>query len=396
MSRPLVPVATTAAAPVPSSRLPGVGTTIFTVMSQLALEHDAINLAQGFPDFEPPARLRELVGVHASSGHNQYAPMAGALPLREAIARKLARHYRRAASPDTEITVTCGGTEALAVAIQAVVHPGDEVVLLDPAYDSYEPIVHLAGGTTRRVPLARPGFAVDFDRLAGALSPRTRLVIVNTPHNPSGACIPAAELDRLADLLRPTGAFVLADEVYEHIVFDGERHASLNAHPELAARSFVVSSFGKTYHATGWKIGYCVAPPVLTAEFRKVHQYVTFSIASVLQHAIADYMTEHPEWEAELPAFYQERRDRLAGLLRGSRLRWTPARATYFQLVDYSAVADEPDTVFAQRLLREHGVVTIPISPFSAAPPAAERLVRLCFAKGDATLAAAAARLCAI
>jgi methionine aminotransferase len=385
-----------AAAPVPQTRLPAVGTTIFTVMSQLALEHRAINLAQGFPDFEPPARLRELVGVHAWSGHNQYAPMAGAPPLREAIARKLARHYGRQASPDTEITVTCGGTEALAVAIQASVHPGDEVVLFDPAYDSYEPIVHLAGGTTRRVPLARPGFDLDFDRLAAALSPRTRLVVVNTPHNPSGACIPAADLDRLAELLRPTGAFVLADEVYEHMVFDGVRHASLNAHPELAARSFVVSSFGKTYHATGWKVGYCVAPPALTTEFRKVHQYVTFSIASVLQYAIADFMTEHPEWEEELPAFYQQRRERLAGLLRGSRFRWTPARATYFQLLDYGAVSDEPDTAFARTLLREHGVVAIPISPFCAAPPAGERLVRLCFAKEDATLAAAAERLCAI
>jgi methionine aminotransferase len=391
MSRPATPTA-----PVPVSRLPGVGTTIFTVMSQLALEHEAINLAQGFPDFEPPARLRELVGVHVASGRNQYAPMAGAVPLREAIARKLARHYGRRASPDTEITVTCGGTEALSVAIQAVVHPGDEVVLLDPAYDSYEPIVHLAGGTTRRVPLSRPGFAIDFDRLAHALSPRTRLLIVNTPHNPSGACIPAADLDRLAELLRPTGAFVLADEVYEHMVFDGARHASLNSHPELAARGFVVSSFGKTYHATGWKIGYCVAPPALTAEFRKVHQYVTFSIASVLQHAIADYMTEHPEWEDELPEFYRQRRDRLAGLLRDSRFRFAPAPATYFQLVDYSAVSDERDTAFAQTLLREHGVVTIPISPFSASPPPDERLVRLCFAKGDATLAAAAERLCAI
>ncbi len=379
-----------------TSRLPGVGTTIFTVMSQLAAEHRAINLAQGFPDFEPPQRLRDLVAVHAGAKHNQYAPMAGAVPLREAIARKLQRHYARAASPDTEITVACGGTEALSVAIQAVIGPGDEAVLLDPAYDSYEPIVHLAGGRTRRVPLARPGFALDADRLAAALTPRTRLVIVNTPHNPSGACLSPADLDRLADVLRSTRAFLLSDEVYEHMVFDGARHASVNAHPELAARSFVVSSFGKTYHATGWKIGYCVAPPALTAEFRKIHQFVTFAIASVLQYAIADFMTEHPEWEDELAAFYQSRRDRLGALLGGSRLRWTPARATYFQLVDYSAISDRPDTEFAQWLLREHGVVTIPVSPFSAAPPADERLVRLCFAKEDATLVAAAGRLCAI
>jgi methionine transaminase len=375
------------------SRLPGVGTTIFTLMSQLAIEHRAINLAQGFPDFEPPERLRELVAIHASAHHNQYAPMAGAVPLREAIARKLVRRYGRAVSPDSEITVACGGTEALAVSIQAVVRPGDEVILFDPAYDSYEPIVHLAGGTTRRLPLTRPAFGIDFDRLRDALTPRTRLVIVNSPHNPSGACLSAADLDRLAELLRPTDAFVLSDEVYEHMVFDGASHASLNAHPELAARSFVVSSFGKTYHATGWKVGYVVAPPALTAEFRKLHQFVTFAIASVLQYAIADFMTERPEWETELPAFYEERRNRLDSLLRGSRFRWTPAPATYFQLVDYSAIADEPDTVFAQRLLREHGVVTIPVSPFSAAPPAGERLVRLCFAKGDATLEAAAERL---
>jgi methionine aminotransferase len=379
--------------PALQSRLPGVGTTIFTVMSQLAIEHRAINLAQGFPDFEPPERLRELVAVHAAGGHNQYAPMAGALPLREAIAAKLARRYGRTASPDTEITVACGGTEGLAVAIQAVVGPGDEVVLFDPAYDSYEPVVQLAGGRTRRVPLTRPDFGLDFDRLQAVLGPRTRLVILNSPHNPSGACVSRTDLDRLADLLRPTDAFVLADEVYEHMVFDGAAHASLNAHPELAARSFVVSSFGKTYHATGWKIGYVVAPPALTAEFRKVHQFVTFSIASVLQYAIADFMSERPEWEVELPAFYAQRRDRLGALLQGSRLRWQPARATYFQLVDYSAIADEPDTAFAQRLLREHGVVSIPVSPFSAEPPAGERLVRLCFAKGDATLEAAAERL---
>jgi len=296
--------------PTLTSRLPGVGTTIFTVMSQLAIEHRAINLGQGFPDYEPPERLRELVAHHASAHHNQYAPMAGAVPLREAIARKLARHYGRVASPDTEITVTCGGTEALACAIQAVVHPGDEVVLLDPAYDSYEPIVQLCGGVARRVPLARPSFGIDWDALASALNVRTRLVMLNTPHSPSGACLSRDDLDRLAMLLRPTQAFVIADEVYEHMVYDGAAHVSLNAHPELAARTFVVSSFGKTYHATGWKIGYCVAPLPLTAEFRKVHQFVTFAIASVLQYAIADYMTEHPEWEDELPAMSAANRSR--------------------------------------------------------------------------------------
>lgn len=381
------------ATPPLTSRLPKVGTTIFTVMSQLALEHRAVNTGQGFPDFDPPARLRELVAYHVGAHHNQYAPMAGAVPLREAIAAKLARHYGRRASPDAEITVTCGGTEALAISIQALVHPGDEVVLLEPAYDSYEPIVELCGGVSRRVPLARPGFGIDWQRLSEAIGPRTRVVIVNTPHNPSGACLSPADLDRLAERLRPTAAFVIADEVYEHMVYDGVRHASLNGHAELAERSIVVSSFGKTYHATGWKIGYCVAPAVLTAELRKVHQFVTFAIATPLQHAIADFMREHPEWEDQLPAFYQAKRDRLAALLAGSRLGLVPAHSTYFQLVDYSAVSDQPDTEFALDLIRRHGVATIPVSPFCCAPPPGERLVRLCFAKEDATLVAAAERL---
>jgi len=376
-----------------TSRLPTVGTTIFTVMSQLALEHRAVNTGQGFPDFEPPLELRERVAYHLGARHNQYAPMAGVVALREAIAAKVARHYGRRPSPGSEITVTSGGTEALASSIQALVHPGDEVVLLDPAYDSYQPIVELAGGRAVRVPLARPGFGIDWERLADALGARTRLLMVNTPHNPSGACLAVADLDRLAALLRPTGAFVIADEVYEHMVFDGQRHASLNGHAELAERSIVVSSFGKTYHSTGWKVGYTVAPPALTEEVRKVHQFVTFATASVLQYAIADFMTAHPEWEDQLPAFYQQKRDRLVTLLAGSRLSLEPAHATYFQLVDYSAISDKPDTEFALELIRSNGVATIPVSPFCAAPPPRERLVRLCFAKEDATLQAAAERL---
>ena len=384
--------------PVPplQSRLPGVGTTIFTVMSQLAIEHRAVNTGQGFPDFDPPERLRELVAHHVSSHHNQYAPMAGAMPLREAIAAKVARHYQRRASADAEITVTCGGTEALAISILALVRPGDEVVLLEPAYDSYEPIVELCGATARRVPLTRPEFGVDWERLAAAVGPRTRALIVNTPHNPSGACLSRADLDRLAALLRSTAAYVIADEVYEHMVYDGVRHASLNGHLELAERSVVVSSFGKTYHATGWKIGYCVAPAALTAELRKVHQFVTFAIATPLQHAISDFMGEPPEWEDELPSFYQAKRDRLTALLAASRFRLVPARSTYFQLVDYSAISDLPDTEFALDLIRRHGVASIPVSPFCSAPPPAERLVRLCFAKEDATLVAAAERLGAL
>jgi len=373
--------------------MPKVGTTIFTVMSQLAVEYKAVNTGQGFPDFEPPQELCARVTHHLHARHNQYAPMAGVPLLREAIAAKLLRHYGRRASVEAEITVTSGGTDALTTSILALVHPGDEVVLLDPAYDSYEPIVELAGGQARRIPLARPDFSIDWERFAAALGPRTRLVMINSPHNPSGACLSVADLDRLAELLRPTGAFVIADEVYEHMVFDGQRHASVNAHAELAARSVVVSSFGKTYHATGWKVGYTVAPPALTAEVRKVHQFVTFATASVLQYAIADFMVAHPEWEDSLAIFYQAKRDRLVGLLGSTRLDFVPARSTYFQLVDYSAVSDLPDTEFALHLIRQHGVVTIPVSPFCAQPPAGERLVRLCFAKEDATLVAAAERL---
>ncbi len=319
--------------------------------------------------------------------------MAGVVALREAIAAKVGRLYGRAVSPDTEITVTSGGTDALTTSILALIHPGDEAILLDPAYDSYQPVVELGGGRARRVPLARPDFGIDWERLKSALGPRTRLVMLNSPHNPTGACVSAADLDQLAVLLRPTGAFVIADEVYEHMVFDGESHASVHDHAELAARSVVVSSFGKTYHATGWKVGYAIAPPALSAEVRKVHQFDTFATASVLQYAIADFMVAHPEWETELPAFYQAKRDRLAGLLAGSRFALRPARSTYFQLIDYSAISDLPDLEFALRLIREHGVVSIPVSPFCAAPPANERLVRLCFAKEDATLVEAAARL---
>jgi methionine aminotransferase len=319
--------------------------------------------------------------------------MAGVVALREAIAAKVGRLYARTVSPDTEITVTSGGTDALTTAILALVHPGDEAILLDPAYDSYQPIVELTGAVPRRVPLARPGFGIDWDRLAAALNPRTRVVMLNTPHNPTGACLAPGDVDRLAELLRPTNAFLIADEVYEHMVFDGRPHASVNAHEELAARSVVVSSFGKTYHATGWKVGYAIAPPRLSTEFRKVHQFVTFATASVLQYAIADFMVAHPEWEAELPAFYQQKRDRLVELLRPSRFTLVPAQSTYFQLVDYSAISDQRDTEFALELIRKHGVVTIPVSPFCAAPPPEERLVRLCFAKEDATLEQAAERL---
>ena len=362
-------------------------------MSRLAVEYNALNTGQGFPDFEPPLELRERVSFHLAACHNQYAPMSGIPELREAIAHKVARLYGRKVSSEHEVTVTSGGTEALTASIQALVHPGDEVIVFDPAYDSYCPIIELVGGRAIRIPLLRPEFSIDWDRLSEAITQRTRLLIINFPHNPTGAILSREDLDRLADLLRSTKVFVISDEVYEHMVFDGHAHQSINAHHELSARSVVVSSFGKTYHATGWKVGYTVAPAALTTEVRKVHQFLTFSTASVLQYAIADFMLAHPEWEEQLAAFYQTKRDRLQGLLRGSRFQVLPARSTYFQLLDYSAISDAPDTELSIHLIKVHGVTTIPVSPFCEDPPSTERLIRLCLAKQDATLSGAAERL---
>lgn len=376
----------------PVSKLPEVGTTIFTVMSRLAAEHGAINLSQGFPDFDPPSQLVDLVATHMRGGANQYAPMAGWPALREAIAGKVLALYGRKVSADDEVTVTSGGTEALFCAVQAVVQAGDEVILLDPSYDSYEPSVRLAGGRAVRVPLTRPDFAVDWDRVRHALSARTRLIIVNTPHNPSGAVWSREDLDALAGVLRNSRALVLADEVYEHMAYDGRRHHSLLTHHELAERTFVVSSFGKTCHATGWKVGYCVAPPALSLEFRKVHQFVQFAVATPLQAALADFIVACPQHHLELPVFYQRKRDRFCELLAGTRLSFEPAAGTYFQLVDYAAISELPDVEFARWLTTEVGVAAIPISVFSEAPSPGT-IVRFCFAKHEATLEAAARKL---
>ena len=374
------------------SKLPHVGTTIFTVMSRLAAECGAINLSQGFPDLDPPSRLVDLVAEKMREGVNQYAPMAGWPALLEAIAAKVQALYGRALDPPAEVTVTSGATEALFCAIHAVVRPGDEVILLEPAYDSYGPAVELAGGRPVRVPLLRPDFRVDWDCVRDVLSPRTRLLVVNSPHNPTGAVFTESDLDALADVLAGSAALVLSDEVYEHILFDGRTHASLLTRPELAARSFVVSSFGKTFHCTGWKVGHCVAPPALTAEFRKVHQFVQFAVAAPMQAALAGFLVECPGHARELGAFYQRKRDRFCRLLDGTRLRAVPSAGTYFQLADYSAASDLPDVDFARWMTRELGVATIPVSVFSAGP-VHERLVRFCFAKSDPTLDAAGERL---
>ena len=377
------------------SKLPKVGTTIFTVMSQLAVQHQAVNLSQGFPDFMPPAGLLELVQRCNRERFHQYALMPGSIALREAIAGKLAQLYGVTADPGGEITVTSGATEAIFDAIAAVVRRDDEVIVFDPCYDSYEPSITLAGGLTVHLPLVLPDFTIDWELVRASLNARTRLLIVNSPHNPSGALLGRADFDRLAELLRPYDCYLLSDEVYEHVVFDGASHATVLAHAELAAKSFAVFSFGKTYHATGWKLGYCVAPPALSAELRRIHQYVTFSSTTPLQQALAEYLAAHPEHHLGLPAFYQERRDYFARLLATTKFRALRAPGTYFQLADYSAISSLPDVEFARWLTVEHGVATIPVSVLYEQPPDV-RLVRFCFAKENATLDAAAARLRAL
>lgn len=382
-----------------SSKLPDVGTTIFTVMSQLANDAGAINLAQGFPSFEPPQALTDRIGYHLNHGANQYAPMAGIAALRAAIAEKTLRLQGRAVDTDTEITVCAGATEGLFSAIQAVVHPGDEVIVIDPAYDSYEPAVTLAGGMTRHVPLriADNGydFGIDWQRLKDAVNARTRLIVTNFPHNPTGAILSAADLDQLAEIVRDTDCLLLSDEVYEHIVFDGEPHRSLLGHDELWERSLVVASFGKTFHATGWKLGYCVAPATLSAEFRKIHQFTIFSVSSPMQYGIADFLASDPGFCSSLPAFYEKKRDHFCGLLKASRFRLMPARSTFFQILDYGDISDEEDLSLAKKWTREIGVASIPLSVFCASPFTGTRL-RFCFAKDDATLEEAARRLRAL
>ncbi|WP_312479561.1 pyridoxal phosphate-dependent aminotransferase [Stutzerimonas nitrititolerans] len=379
------------------SKLPNVGTTIFTTMSQLAAEVGAINLSQGFPDFDGPQALREAVTRAVMDGRNQYAPMAGLPALREQVAVKVRSLYGREVSADSEITITPGATQAIFCAIHAVVRAGDEVIVFDPCYDSYEPAVELAGGVCIHQSLSLPDFSIDWQKLADAITPRTRMIVLNTPHNPSGALIDGADLERLAALVRERDIYLLSDEVYEHLVFDGREHASVLRHEELYQRALVISSFGKTYHVTGWKTGYVVAPPNLTAELRKVHQYVSFTGVTPLQWALAEFMAAHPEHVRELPAFYQAKRDLFCDLLSGSRFGFTRTAGTYFQLADYSAIRpDLDDVAMAQWLTREHGVASIPISVFYQSPPANLRLVRFCFAKQEETLRQAAERLCAI
>ena len=375
------------------TKLPKVGTTIFSVMSQLALQHKAVNLGQGFPDFEPPQGLRDALARAMDEGRNQYAPMHGTAPLREQIAAKTERMYGHRPDVDAEITVTSGATEALFAAIAAVVRTGEEVIVFDPSYDSYEPAIELQGAKAVHIPLVAPAFSVDWQRVRDAVTPRTRMILINSPHNPSGAVLSSADLEELAAIVRDTDIVVLSDEVYEHIVYDGRQHESVLRHPELAARSIVVSSFGKTYHCTGWKLGYAVAPRALTAEFRKVHQYLTFCSFHPAQSAFAEFLASDPQHYLELPAFYQSKRDRFRALLAPSRLKLLDVPGGYFQLVDYSAIRDEDDLTFSRWLVEQGGVAAIPLTPFCETAPGT-RLLRLCFAKSDATMEAAAERLC--
>lgn len=376
------------------TKLPSVGTTIFTKMSALAQACGALNLSQGFPDFEAPLALREALGRQAMAGHNQYAPMAGLLRLREAVAASVAVHRGVIVDPETEITIVPGATEGIFCTVQALVRAGDEVILFDPAYDSYEPAVDLAGGRAIRLPLTAPEFQIDWDRFEDALSNKTRLVMINSPHNPCGTNLESDALRRLAEFAERYDFYVCSDEVYEHLVYEGS-HRSVLQELGLRERSVAHFSFGKTFSVTGWKTGYCIAPPALTAELRKVHQYVAFVAVTPVQHALADFMEAQPNFAFQLANDYRHRRDVFLNALQGSRFTWTPSQGSFFQLLDYGAITDEPDYLLCERWTSEHGVASIPLTPFYRDPPESTYL-RFCFAKTDAVLLEAAQRLCAI
>jgi methionine transaminase len=377
------------------SKLPSGGVSIFAVMTRLANEHGAINLSQGFPDYDCSPDLVDAVARYMREGHNQYAPMPGVLALRQAVAAKIETLYGRRYDPVTEITITTGATEALFNALTALVHPGDEVVLFQPAYDSYTPAVTLSGGTPKYVTLRYPDYHIDWDDVRRTVTSRTRVIVMNTPHNPTGMMWTPEDVAELGRVLQSTDAVVISDEVYEHIVFDGARHESLARYPEIAERAVVISSFGKTYHTTGWKIGYCAAPPALTAEVQKVHQWVTFAVNGAVQMAYADVVSRDPSGGG-VTAFYQGRRDRFLALTKGTRFKPLPGRGTYFQMLDYSDITSEGDEAFAVRLIKEHGVASIPISPFLQPGADPGPVLRFCFAKRDETLERAAERLHAV
>ena len=377
-----------------TSKLPEAGITIFTTMSKLAADHNAINLSQGFPDFDPHPDLVNLVSEAMRNGLNQYAPMQGVPDLRNQIAQKVKRLYGATMDPESEITITSGATEALFAAITAVVRPGDEVIIIEPAFDSYAPAIELNRGTPVYVPMTFPDYAVDWERVKSAVSGRTRMIIVNSPHNPTGTAWGTQDIAALGEIISMQDLFILSDEAYEHIIFDGRRHESILRYPDLAQKSFVISSFGKTYHTTGWKIGYCVAPSQLSIEFQKVHQFLTFASNTPIQNAYAQIM-KRPDLYLELADFYQQKRDLFLKLMEESRFSALPCAGTYFQMMDYGAITDEPDTDFARRMTIEHGVAAIPPSVFYH-DRQDHKVLRFCFAKQDKTLEKAAQILCKI
>jgi methionine aminotransferase len=377
-----------------ASKLPDVGTTIFTVMSRLAQEHNAINLSQGFPDFDCAKELRDLVTQYINAGLNQYPPMAGVMRLRERIAEKAEKLYGAKYDPEHEVTVTPGATYGIFNAVATMVRPGDEVILFEPAYDSYAPAIQVAGGVPVYVQLKYPDYGIDWNEVQRAITPRTRMILINTPNNPTASVLSGEDLRMLESLLRGTGIVVVSDEVYEHIVFDGHKHQSIASFPGLAERSFVVSSFGKTYHVTGWKMGYVLAPKELMNEFRKVHQFNVFVTNGPLQYALAEFM-ENPDAYLSLAAFYQKKRDFFLQGVKGSRFKPLPSRGTFFQNLAYDAISDEQDTDLAIRLTKEKGIASIPVSVFYRQPPR-HRVLRFCFAKSEDTLARGAEILCKI
>jgi methionine aminotransferase len=374
-----------------TSKLPDVGVSIFAVMTRLANEHGAINLSQGFPDFDCDPALVEAVAAAMRAGHNQYAPMPGVLALREALAAKIQRCYGATFDPLTEIQIVSGATAGLYATLSAFVHPGDEVVLFEPCYDSYVPVIRLSGGVPVFASLRYPDYRVDWDEVKRAITPRTRAILVNTPHNPTGIAWTADDMRQLAALVDGTEILLIGDEVYEHVIFDGREHQSLLRYPDLRSRACVISSFGKTYHTTGWKVGYCIAPKPILAEVQRVHQFMTFTVHTPSQVAFAEFVSRDPE-ASTLPAFYQQKRDQFLQLIEGSRFTPLACEGTYFQLLDYSAISRERDTDMAMRLLKENGVASIPCSAFLY-KDAGGPVLRFCFAKKDSTLRAAAERL---
>ncbi|EZH71812.1 aminotransferase [Aquimarina atlantica] len=377
-----------------NSKLPEVSTTIFTVMSQLAHKHNALNLSQGFPNFEASPELIDLVTRGMQNGYNQYAPMPGSLSLREIITKKTNSLYGSHYHPETDITITSGATQAIFTIISAFIHPGDEVIIFKPAYDSYEPSIKLYGGTIVPIQLTAPDFSIDWQEVASKITSKTKMIIINTPHNPSGSILSKEDMLQLEKLMKNTDIILLSDEVYEHIIFDDQKHQSAALFPGLAERAFITASFGKTFHTTGWKMGYCLAPKELMAEFRKVHQFNVFSSSHPMQYALAEYL-KVPEHYLSLPGFYQQKRDFFLSMIKNSRFKFIPASGTYFQVLDYSAITDESDIAFAERLTKEHKIASIPVSVFNLNQKD-DKVLRFCFAKTEDTLKRAAEILCEI